>query len=160
MSLGLFSLIDNLLSVDECREIINSLPDSSNIIPQNNKISEIGIWYKNDITDQRCAIAVDPDILNRIKSHIPNSSNYRAEKMYITKYTAGQFCKAHDDPTDITAIILLNDDFEGGDFFLEQHRIKLQPGDALFFDKRKYHSVSTVTSGTRYALSIWLNSQT
>ena len=63
----------------------------------------------------------------------------------------------------ISASILLNDDFSGGDFdiaFLQdgqvvKHDIKPKAGDAIFFPSFMQHRVRPVRVGTRYSLVCW-----
>jgi len=73
-------------------------------------------------------------------------------------YTAGGFALPHKDPdSKMTYNIMLEDDFEGGDVYLEE---KLQDfkkrGDVVFFNGgAQFHSVSEITKGKRKILSIW-----
>ena len=56
-----------------------------------------------------------------------------------------------------TGIVLLNEDFEGGEFELEHYGIcDLRMGDILWFDARLLHQVKPITDGIRYSLAIWL----
>lgn len=57
-----------------------------------------------------------------------------------------------------TAVILLNNDFEGGEFVLEGHRIPLGVGDLIIFpsDEQFKHAVYPVTQGTRCSVVTWL----
>lgn len=160
MSSGAFSSVKNFITVDECDRIINSLPvlDLNECTVQL-KPAELGTWYKNDITDKRIALPVDETLENRIRKEVIGEQFVSTGKMYITKYEAGEFCKRHFDPVDITVIILLNNDFTGGNFILERFKPKLNAGDMIVFDKGTYHNVTEVTSGCRYALSIWFNKQ-
>ena len=158
MSLGSFSLINKFLSVDQCSEIICSLPRQDNISQiEKYELTQIGVWHKNTITDQRIALPIDKSLEQKICKEILGEGFSSTGKMYITNYKQGQFCKRHIDPTDVTAIILLNNDFSGGEFVLENLKIKLDVGDILVFDKRKHHSVMPITSGNRYALSLWFD---
>ena len=156
MNLGAFSLVNNFITIDECNEIINSLPVLDKCTDQS-KSAEFGIWYKNNITDKRIALPVNTTLENRIRKEVIGEQFVSTGKMYIAKYEESEFCKSHFDPVDITAIILLNNEFTGGKFVLENLKIKLDIGDLIVFDKRKYHSVTRIESGCRYSLSIWFN---
>jgi hypothetical protein len=155
--LGFYKLLKGFLTAERCKELINLLPEQNTIIPYTNEASSPGVWYKNNITEQRCTLSVENDILEKIKACLPTDNEYIADRMYVTKYDLGQLCKPHKDPADITIIILLNKEFEGGDLFVEKRKINLCLGDAIFFSNREIHHVSKITNGTRYALSIWLN---
>ena len=84
----------------------------------------------------------------------------------LAEYTIGQYIDWHEDYlAEIepnlhrvkTFIILLNDDFEGAEFEVENYGIcSIQKGDCLEFDSRLYHRFSPITDGIRYSLAIWL----
>lgn len=60
---------------------------------------------------------------------------------------------------DISAVLYLNDEFEGGSLRFEQHGVELRPRAGLvtiFPSSRMFlHHVTRVTSGVRYALAMW-----
>lgn len=157
--LGVYKLLKEFWSKDQCNDFLKLLPKQDIIVPYTDKDSEIGVWYKNHITDQRCTLSVDSNILEHIKTYLPKEYDYTSDRMYVTKYDSGQKCIPHIDPTDITVIILLNDGFEGGELFVRNRKVNLNKGDAIFFSDREIHSVYEITKGTRYALSVWLKQQ-
>lgn len=57
----------------------------------------------------------------------------------------------------LTALGLLNDDFEGGDFIIWDEKIELKKGDMVVFPSIFLypHEVSEVTKGTRYSFVSW-----
>lgn len=160
-NLGFYKLIKDFLSDEHCKEILSLLPKQDDTIPYINEESKtkIGSWHRNQITDQRCTLNIDNDILEKIKIYLPGTHNYVAERMYITKYDVGQQCTPHTDPVDITIIILLSDEFEGGELFVKNRRVNLRKGDAIIFSDKETHFVSKITKGTRNALSVWLKIQ-
>lgn len=160
-NLGFYKLVKEFLSIEDCNKLLSLLPKQDSTIPYIDEESKtkIGSWYKNQITDQRCTLSVDYNILEKIKTYLPTTHNYVAERMYITKYDVGQQCTPHKDPVDITVIILLSDEFEGGDLFVRNRKIHLSLGDAIIFSDNAIHSVSKLSNGVRYALSVWLTVQ-
>jgi len=63
----------------------------------------------------------------------------------------------HRDPCQYTLIVLLQE-APGGNLILNKDDlIELSPGDAVLFKGDTLHRVSTVTSGERIALAVWLN---
>ena len=85
----------------------------------------------------------------------------------VLKYKEGGFIYKHKD--DVTTsldgfvqaryyfIILLNDDFEGGDFLAynnqdELYKLDKKAGNILIGDPTMYHEVTKVTKGERYSL--------
>lgn len=96
------------------------------------------------------------------------------EPLNILKYTPGQQYKPHHDGTgsdnavrNLTALIWLNDDFEGGetDFPKIDVRVRGAVGDMLVFsnvratgafDERMIHAGLPVTSGVKWMASRWI----
>ncbi len=60
-----------------------------------------------------------------------------------------------------SALLYLNDDFEGGDFFFAHKNLTLQQrvnpkcGRMVGFMSKDYHGVKAVTKGRRCALAMW-----
>tara|TARA_B100000035_G_C20927386_1_gene521357 strand:+ start:201 stop:770 length:570 start_codon:yes stop_codon:yes gene_type:complete len=68
----------------------------------------------------------------------------------------------------ISFTILLNDDFEGGEFEIEAgsptndkrvHNLTLKKGDAILFPSYTWHRVKPVTKGMRHSLVGWVRGQ-
>jgi predicted 2-oxoglutarate/Fe(II)-dependent dioxygenase YbiX len=61
---------------------------------------------------------------------------------------------------DLSTVLYLNDDFEGGDFVFPDFRIRVKPEPGLliaFPSTHHYlHSVEPVTKGTRYSIVSWM----
>ena len=96
------------------------------------------------------------------------------EPVQITRYAESDYYDYHIDGDGVTPInaqgtiyhgktrkvsmsILLNDNFEGGEFEFYPN-IKLMPktGDAIIFPSYILHRVAPVTKGTRYSLVAWM----
>ena len=82
----------------------------------------------------------------------------------LLRYTEGQFYTEHTDsfkerPRAVTASIVLNEDFEGGEFsfFGSSSVYKLAKGDAIVFPSNFMypHAVMPVTKGIRYSVVTW-----
>jgi len=56
----------------------------------------------------------------------------------------------------VSFVLLLNDDFEGGEFMLINQEIPLNKGSAIFFHADDYHQVNAVTKGERMSLVGWI----
>tara|TARA_B100002019_G_scaffold77392_1_gene66794 strand:+ start:813 stop:1463 length:651 start_codon:yes stop_codon:yes gene_type:complete len=88
---------------------------------------------------------------------------------YMLKYEVGQHYADHVDywnmwgnRTDYTAVINLNEDYEGGEHFLkigtETIERKLKAGKILIYPSDYIHGVRPITSGVRKCLTFWLES--
>jgi predicted 2-oxoglutarate/Fe(II)-dependent dioxygenase YbiX len=83
----------------------------------------------------------------------------------LNKYPTGTKMKYHTDCDDdgypfLTAIVLLNDNFEGGDIvFWKDEVVKLEAGDLLLFPSMfAYpHRITEITEGTRYSALYWIS---
>jgi len=96
------------------------------------------------------------------KHHIPYLSH---ENYHVLKYQDGQEYKAHaDGGTDlgraISAILYLNDDYEGGEIEFPNFNVKIKPQRGmliLFPSTYPYvHIAHPVTQGTKYAIVTWI----
>jgi prolyl 4-hydroxylase len=99
------------------------------------------------------------------------------EPLQVLRYRGGQEYRPHCDssvemenPRAITAVIWLNDDFDGGETCFDQLNVSERPatGDLLFFtntlpdgspDLRSRHAGLPVKSGTKYLASRWIRAR-
>jgi Rps23 Pro-64 3,4-dihydroxylase Tpa1-like proline 4-hydroxylase len=98
--------------------------------------------------------------------------NLKNFNISLTSYYNGRYLNLHKDKSsELTTVIILSDEFEGGEFALCEDKnpsihfetlegvstFNLKLGDVISFDGSKtYHGVLPVTSGTRYALNVWM----
>lgn len=163
-----------LLSNEECEQIISmgegkweksllsykkemdNLRKSTQHTPHTNK----GEWLYNII--KRC--------FSKININITADTLYENQ---ILKYDEGGFIFKHQDivrydadgiQTDRYYVlnIVLNDDFEGGDFIIydkNDNPTKLNRGAGVgaIFKTNEFHEVTKVTKGTRYSFSVFLH---
>jgi hypothetical protein len=101
-----------------------------------------------------------------------NKLNIKNFNISLTSYYDGRYLNLHKDTSsELTTVIILSDGFLGGEFALSNETsppihfenlngietFKLKLGDAISFNgSTTYHGVLPVTSGTRYALNIWM----
>ena len=61
---------------------------------------------------------------------------------------------------DLSTVIFLNDDFEGGEFVFPELKVRIrpEPGLLIAFPSSEFylHGVEPVISGTRYAMVNWM----
>lgn len=131
----------------------------------------VGITYCAEEFDNSLA----KDIHNQAYFLIQASLNTYAEKhnlrplinehFNMLRYSGGQHYKAHadgfsDTKRTVSAIIYLNDDFDGGEieFINFGIKIKPKPGMLLLFPSNYAYShiAHPVTNGTKYAIVTWL----
>ena len=94
-----------------------------------------------------------------------------ADTIQIVKWPAGFEMPAHADnanpdgsahPTpfrDYTSLVYLNDDFEGGEFYFDNQKLRLKPKKGLLVcftgGMRHFHGVGKVVSGERFTMPAW-----
>ena len=87
----------------------------------------------------------------------------------MLKYELGQHYADHVDywdmwgsRTDYTAVITLNDDYDGGEHFIqigtETIERRLEPGKILIYQSDFIHGVRPVTNGVRKCVTFWMES--
>jgi predicted 2-oxoglutarate/Fe(II)-dependent dioxygenase YbiX len=114
---------------------------------------------------------VEADVINRMlpgEVHIEHSDNsdYLCATHGDHRWVDGDCAQGTWVPMserwfrDISAVLYLNDDFEGGSLRFEQYDYELQPRRGMvtvFPSNRTFlHHVTPVTSGVRYAMPLWL----
>lgn len=61
----------------------------------------------------------------------------------------------------MSAIIYLNEDFDGGSIFFKEENLEYKPKkySAVFFSSSEYHEVKNINSGVRMTLPIWASKE-
>ena len=100
------------------------------------------------------------------------SFNLKNFNISLTSYYDGRYLNLHKDKSsELTTVIVLSDNFNGGQFALSEGKnpsidfknlddievFTLNLGDVISFNGSKtFHGVLPVTNGIRYALNIWM----
>ena len=87
----------------------------------------------------------------------------------LNKYSEGGFMSRHIDNIhhshgqtygfpQLTALLMLNDDYEGGDFIVADNEFKTAKGSAIVFPSNFMfpHAVTKIEKGTRYSIVTWI----
>ena len=100
------------------------------------------------------------ELVKIVKKYIQiNEDTEYLSSIHYIHYREGEEAKEH---TDIlssirTYVMMLNDNFKGGEFYLEKEHIPFGLGEMIKFDGNTKHSVRPVTEGNREVLAIWIN---
>lgn len=94
-------------------------------------------------------------LLQKVKNIIPEG--IKNSWINLTVYQPGDNLRIHTDKrSEHTIVINLNEDYQGGDFVIEQENKKLEIGDTLIFNGGSVkHGVRPVLKGIRYSLNYW-----
>jgi hypothetical protein len=142
-------IYDNFLSKKECEEFI-SLHDNitKRPIPNIANVNNIGILDEHPIVDQ-------------VKSFIENKLNISTELFQadLWKRSLGLGMHKHNPnqrkDNDLTSIIYLNEDFDGGEFCTDKVVIKPKAGMLITFDGMKIMHGVAHPSSQRYTIICW-----
>lgn len=172
-------VVDNFFSEDLCNKIHNFL--KTNNVWNNSETSDPGSYdfWSGKLAFENEFIGAEfyPELRQKIKeliSLLETTYNVVIKKENIglnfVRWFEGTDQAPHGDREnedgslqigeirdyDLSSIIYINDDFDGGHTYFTQHDISVKPkkGSVLFFPGDRYyiHGVSTITSGIRYTL--------
>ena len=162
--------IDNVLSVDECRGIIDRMEtlgfDAAPITTASGPV------MRSDVRNNSRVMFDDPvfakTLFDRISPHIPQTLcdmtpvganerfrcyRYDKDQRFAPHYD-GAFIRNESERSLLTFMVYLNEDFGGGatDFHDFGERVVPRTGMALLFQHFLLHEGCFVTSGLKYAL--------
>jgi len=175
-------IVENFLSSEECRELVmmadkmngrrfTVLDQDGNDVPDEQRVTE---WVnfrdtQQSALDELVARAFEEQIIPRTGRSIE-----WYEEPEVLRYTPGGYYLFHADSDlfvpaqrawrkaidrDLSLLIYLNDDYEGGELVFKRLLYKLQPraGMLVWFpsDVRYEHMARPVISGKRYVLVSW-----
>jgi len=165
-------VVKNYFTVDECNNIIKKiesegiLRDNGSIYPLNGHTED-----KDLITElQTKWEGLKEKYTRYIESLSVISPNISGNtKPIFVKYVVGHgienhadhifipFCKNHICRPVLSAVTLLNKDFEGGEFYILEQKIDMEIGDTIIFPSMFLypHKVTPVSDGVRYSMGVW-----
>ncbi|WP_416900244.1 MAG: 2OG-Fe(II) oxygenase [Minwuia sp.] len=167
---------DELLSLNECDHILSEVGQSENWQKSeagryhNNSLMEAEpASYKEDIFISRSYSLEDFGILNKFQSMLSSiAENTGIRNLFwsncaISKYESGAILPKHKDSNMydtrriFTAVVFLNDNFDGGELRFEGLDAPFVPrvGGVVVFISENFHSVEMVREGTRYSLVVF-----
>jgi predicted 2-oxoglutarate/Fe(II)-dependent dioxygenase YbiX len=116
------------------------------------------IILKHDRACVNKALLNDGEYISKIReTNVKFLENNAHVNIQFAKYTKGDHFDWHKDYNQIqTIVVLLNDDFEGGEFEVKDHKtIHLKTGDCVMIPSLVSHRVKPITKGVRYSLTMW-----
>jgi prolyl 4-hydroxylase len=168
--------IENVLTSEQCNEIINSdLEFSPSIVKTlDNSIVNADVRSSHSSGDTKEQFSFLKNLaVDLAQQNSPNKNlKFVAEPISVQRYEMEQEYKQHYDFDDTnnriaTAIFYLNDEFEGGHTSFQQLSISVKPvtGSCLLFyyntDNLKLrnltsHGGNVITCGTKYVATVWM----
>ena len=156
MKKGKVHIVDNLLSQSEIQYLENCI----NTFKPDRTPEEVGNNYYNSYVD----ISRLSNFSNKAKDYCLSKGSVRTVEVkgaFINKIstTSNQSDDFHDDYSLVSAVTLLSDDYEGGEFNYKDSKkesvsIRCDKFTTLIFNgKETLHRVLPVTKGTRWSLA-------
>jgi len=170
-------LFRNVLTVAECRYLIQT---AEPLFRPSMVYNDAGDEVRDTIRTSDGAgiywLAEDPAIhaINRRIAKITGSAYDQGEPLQVLRYAPGQeyrphfdFLQGNENPRPWTALIYLNDDYEGGAtcFVKTGHKVRGATGDVVVFcnsdgqgarDPLAEHAGMPVTAGRKYLATRWI----
>lgn len=160
-------IYNKILDKEFCDYIVDYVKKNSQLSNISSRINwwMWNIWgnsfmpkYEKEFYDDK----IKKEIFDKLRPNF-NIDDYKLIWIQMTEYREGTKSLADhlDGKNNKTFIIILTDNFVGGETYVNNEKIELEKGDGIFFDGYKiYHGVREVKQGVRNALNIWLTSKT
>ena len=156
-------VIRNFLTPDQCVKIIHEAETYAEHHGWSTRRHEEYPTTDNEITKSwPCYPLLMKQIKQQLLPHFvalfqlkPNT--LKVEEIFVAKYEGDRYkaqkdLKEHEDGSEFSFILALNDNYEGGGtrFIKKGETVKLNTGDILIFSGQTRHAGVPVTKGTRY----------
>ena len=151
----------NILTSSFCDTLVEKIK-SECVLSESYKIN----WFVWLVWGQQPSQKLDRELWNEeIYTMVSNELSkrdfpkHKIMWLQMTEYKDGRWLRRHvDGVQNRTSIILLSNEFTGGDTYINDKPVSLEKGDSVVFDGgHQYHEVKPVTKGTRYALNFWFH---
>jgi PKHD-type hydroxylase len=170
-------VLEQILSPQECAEIIE-LGTTKGIKKHDNVINSNAVEVDKSVRSTDIYFINDIETYKKIMPHVTRLNHWgynftRVEPLQLGIYNEGDHYDWHVDDDgqtydasagpfaglhrQLSFSILLNEDFEGGEFVMENDVVipLNTKGTMLLFPSTRPHKVNPVTQGTRYSLVGW-----
>lgn len=172
------TLIRNFLSASDCDKLIEYVEKASCL--ERSEVKEETSVKSKSRTSSTCFVSDDQSpVASAFRAQVERLTGIpRAhfEDVQVVKYLPGQKYEAHydvnkDDPRDeirqVTVLVYLNDDFEGGETEFPEAKVKVKPekGMAVVWENVDatgkvlpcaLHAALPVKRGVKYACTVWV----
>jgi predicted 2-oxoglutarate/Fe(II)-dependent dioxygenase YbiX len=168
----------NVVAENLCNSLINyNFPyeaskyqthDSGAIVKQE-RVKMSDAWIKKESVFYTAVKSCFEEVIVKYKTDFPLFSVGRTTDFRINKYGKGGFMSRHVDNIhhshgqqygypQVSALLYLNDDYEGGEFYVADKKFCPIKGSAIIFPSNFMfpHEAKPVTKGTRWSIVTWL----
>lgn len=168
----------NIVTENLCNSLINyNFPyeaskyqthDSGAIVKQE-RVKMSDAWIKKESVFYTAVKFCFEEVIVKYKTDFPLFSVGRTTDFRINKYGKGGFMSRHVDNIhhshgqqygypQVSALLYLNDDYDGGEFYVADKKFCPIKGSAIIFPSNFMfpHEAKPVTKGTRWSIVTWL----
>ena len=168
----------NIVAENLCNSLINyNFPyeaskyqthDSGAIVKQE-RVKMSDAWIKKESVFYTAVKSCFEEVIVKYKTDFPLFSVGRTTDFRINKYGKGGFMSRHVDNIhhshgqqygypQVSALLYLNDDYDGGEFYVADKKFCPIKGSAIIFPSNFMfpHEAKPVTKGTRWSIVRWL----
>jgi len=168
----------NIVTENLCNSLINyNFPyeaskyqthDSGAIVKQE-RVKMSDSWIKKESVFYTAVKSCFEEVIVKYKTDFPLFSVGRTTDFRINKYGKGGFMSRHVDNIhhshgqqygypQVSALLYLNDDYDGGEFYVADKKFLPINGSAIIFPSNFMfpHEAKPVTKGTRWSIVTWL----
>jgi predicted 2-oxoglutarate/Fe(II)-dependent dioxygenase YbiX len=156
---------EKLLTKQECQDIIN-YSESLDYWERRESPKGNEVKYKYFVMDISNFELIGDKFLNYIEKNL----NYKLSfvTILLLKYVKGDYFGRHIDANNNEKYshdgienvnTVLNDTFKGGDFYLDNEKIKTTIGHVYNYKSDTYHEVTEITEGVRYSLLCYVRTR-
>mgnify|MGYP003118440724 FL=1 len=145
-----------------------STHDSGKVV-KNDRVSMDDCWIGKDNWFYTSLKEVFETVIVKYKADFPLFEVSKTTDFRISRYGKNGFMSNHVDNIhhshgqqwgypQVSALLYLNDDYEGGDFVVSGKKFKTEKGSALIFPSNFVypHEVEKIVKGTRFSIVTWL----
>jgi len=144
-----------LFTKNECNEIISFCENENSWKKITNGVSYQIFIFKPDESISNKIIKYSSEILGL---------SILTVNLAVIKYSVGDYFPRHTDRAGngfnrdflYNINLKLNDDYEGGDFFLNDKLFKAEVGDVYHYKSTEFHEVKSVIRGVRYGALFYI----
>jgi predicted 2-oxoglutarate/Fe(II)-dependent dioxygenase YbiX len=98
-------------------------------------------------------------LVDTILKYVSVEEDEMIYSLHYIKYETGYYANKHlDIKSNKTYLIMLNDNFEGGELYVNNELVNFKKGDIVNFNgQTEKHAVKEITSGCREILAVWIS---
>lgn len=147
-----------------CDNILNSLNNKKRIVLQYDREDFINTnndnVYENQPTDADCWQLFNDEYTLKVQELINNNVEEVEELMsYVQRLDTTKKSRPHTDSYNYTSVLLLNDNFKGGELIIKNKPCNLKKGNLIIFNSNNIHYVDKLTDGERYTLVTFIKTK-